>query len=101
MALSKYLMILPLLLAASCGSATKPTIIETVPIQVSVVHPPAPAPISLQPISWKVLNYEEQVYYGLRVSDYEILALNMQEIKRYILEQQANLDFYKVALDNK
>lgn len=93
MARSAFLMISCLFLA-SCASP-KPIEIRSAPVKIAIPAPPEPQPIELKSINWKVLNVDDVIYYGLRVNDYETLAVNMQEIKRYLLAQQQNLEYYK------
>jgi len=42
------------------------------------------------------------VFYALEVKDYEKLALNVAEIKRYILQQQGLIEYYENSItDNQ
>ena len=45
----------------------------------------------------KEQNTEEFVFYAITPKTYELLALNMQEIKRFILQQKDIIIFYKEA----
>ena len=41
------------------------------------------------------------VFYAVRVRDYETLALNMAELKRYIQQQQELIVYYEKAIKPK
>jgi hypothetical protein len=64
------------------------------PLSNTIAAPPPPRPVELSRIRWNVLNYEDRIYYGLSVSDYELLSLNMQDIIRYISEQRNIINYY-------
>ena len=49
----------------------------------------------------KEQNTEEYVFYAITPKTYELLALNMQEIKRFILQQKEIIIFYKKATGPK
>ena len=49
----------------------------------------------------KQQNTEEYVFYAISPKTYELLALNMQEIKRFILQQKEIIIFYKKATGPK
>lgn len=88
-----FLVVLCLLLLSNCGP--KPITVQTAPVINNIQHPDKPNPVILSDIHWKVLNIDNNIYYGLPVSDYEILANNMLELKRYILAQKNILTYYE------
>lgn len=88
-----FLAVLCLLLLSNC--APKPVTVETAPVNVTIAQPPAPKPVALTDIHWKVLNINNDIYYGVTVSDYELLASNMLDIKRYILAQKNIITYYE------
>lgn len=90
-----FLAILLIFLLSNCTTAIKPIEIFSKPVEVAIAQPPEPAPIKLTNIEWKVINQEDVIYYGLKVRDYEILSVNMLELKKYIEAQKNNLDYYK------
>ena len=92
MALKNYLIALSLLVLASCEPTTS-TVIETQYVEKNITKATRPEPIKLNDVIWKVLVYDDKVYYGLSVQDYSVLAINMLEIKRY-LQQQKNIIIY-------
>jgi len=92
--LKTYLVILlALLLLISC---TKDNSISTVstPIAVPITKPNSPAPVTLNNITWKVLEVNGLIYYAVTISDYQILAQNLLELKRYIEEQKGIINYY-------
>jgi hypothetical protein len=99
---------LPLLLS-SCGlfKAKTITVYETVPIYADVQ--PRPKPVELLPTSFNVVSdknleaflsdnrrrYNGIVFVAMDVPTYENISYNMQEINRYLREQQALIDYYE------
>lgn len=90
-----FLAILCLLLLSNCSPKLEPVIIDTAPIAISIEQPKQPNAIILSDIHWKVLNIGNVIYYGLSVSDYQLLASNMLDIKRYILAQKNIITYYE------
>lgn len=90
-----FLAVLLILALSSCGAAVKPVEIISKPAEVVFTPPPAPNPIVLSNITWKVINLNDKIYYGISVSDYELLAVNMLEIKRYISAQKNIIVYYE------
>ena len=111
--------ILPLLLLSSgCGYFKNPlkTIeIKTVEVERVIPTQNRPKPMSMNDIYFYVVteeNFEEfkakfvkengdLVGYVLSVRDYETLALNMAEIKRYIQQQKELIIYYEKAVAPK
>ena len=113
MVLKNYLKVSSLLLLglliSSCSTWDKITKVEVQTVEVDRVIPTQNRPIALDmgDITWFVVtseNFEEFkkrytkqngefLFYALSVRDYETLALNMADIKRYI-EQQKQINFY-------
>ena len=90
-----FLIVLSLLALSSCGATTKPVEIITKPIEIQIEQIPNPNPMVLNNIKWKVINLDNKIYYGLPVSDYELLSSNMLEIKQYIIAQQNIITYYR------
>ena len=121
MALKNYWMISNLLLLglllSSCSTWDKLTKIEVQTIEVERQIPlqAQPAPLNLHNIKWYVVtdqNFEEfkkkfieqnteLVFFAITVRDYETLALNMAEIKRYVEQQKQIIVYYEEALKHK
>ena len=109
-------LILPvLLLSSGCSYLKNPlkTIeIKTVEVERTIPTQNRPKPMSMNDIYFYVVteeNFEEfkakfvkengdLVGYVLSVRDYETLALNMAEIKRYIQQQKELIIYYEKAV---
>ena len=110
-------LILLCLLLGSCSSWPKFKQIEVKTIEVDRVIPTQmrPQPISLHDITWFVVTeqnfkdfkarYTKQngtfLFYAISVRDYETLALNMAEIKRYVDQQRQIIVYYEKAVAPK
>ena len=112
-------LILPILLLSSgCGYFKNPlkTIeIKTVEVERTIPTQNRPKPMSMNDIYFYVVteqNFEEfknrfvkengdLVGYVLSVRDYETLALNMADIKRYIQQQKEIIIYYEKAVEPK
>ena len=121
MVLKNYLKVLSLLLLclaiSSCSSWPKLKQIEIKTVQVERVIPTQnrPRPINMNNIKFYVVTsenfedfkkrYEKDngtfLFYALSVRDYETLALNMAEIKRYIEQQKQIIIYYEKAVKPK
>tara|TARA_Y100000296_G_scaffold68146_1_gene81195 strand:- start:164 stop:481 length:318 start_codon:yes stop_codon:yes gene_type:complete len=102
---------------SSCSSWPKLTQVEvqTVEIERNIPLQNRPRQLDMLSIKWYVVtpeNFEEfkkrfadengdLVGYVLSVRDYETLALNMAEIKRYIEQQKQIIIYYEKALSEK
>lgn len=103
-----------LLLQSSCALMTKPpreVEIKTVPIQIKINHPTLPRPIDMKEPQWYVVsekNLDEflakvekesnaLVFFAMSPGDYELMAYNLQEIKRYVKELKEVVIYYKTV----
>ena len=115
---SLALILLPLLLLSSGCSTWNPLkTIEIKTVEVDRVIPTQnrPRPMKMNDIYFYVVteqNFEEfkkrftkengdLVGYVLSVRDYETLALNMAELKRYLLQQKEIIIYYEKAVAPK
>ena len=115
---SLVLLLLPLLLLSSGCSAWNPlkTIeIKTVEVERVIPTQNRPRPMKMNDIHFYVVteqNFEDfkkrftkengdLVGYVLSVRDYETLALNMAELKRYVLQQKEIIVYYEKAVTPK
>lgn len=103
-------------LLAACQTA-QPLQIETKPIELTIIQPVDPQPVSMLDVRVKVVNRlnadeifkqaakeqgtDNPVFVVIGTKDYEALALNIQELKRYILQQKQIIAYYKKATANK
>ena len=126
--LSKTLLILTLLTTISgCSTlslpwgkkeppAPIPVEIRTVEVQIPITHPPMPRAISLRDPQWYVVSdknidtfledirkrHEGQlVFTAMSVGDYELMAYNMQEIRRYINQLKEVVVYYRTINTNE
>ena len=114
----KVLSLLPLcLIISSCSSWPKLKQIEIKTVQVERIIPTQnrPRPINMNNIKFYVVTsenfedfkkrYEKDngnfLFYALSVRDYETLAINMAEIKRYIQQQKEIIIYYEKAVAPK
>ena len=121
MALKNYwkissLLLLPLLLT-SCSTCDKLTKIEvqTIEVERNIPIQNRPSRLELDDIKWFVVtdqNFEEFkeryiklngefLFFAISVRDYETLALNMADIKRYVEQQKQIIIYYEKALSPK
>ena len=71
------------------------------PIQRTIVQPILPREIDLKDPYWYVVsdkNLEE--FLAMSVPDYELMAYNMQELKRYINELKEVVVYYRTVTTN-
>ena len=123
MHLKEYLkvssLLLLILVLSSCSSWPKLTQIEvqTVEVERNIPTQNRPQPITMNKgMKWWVVteeNFKEfkealqkengdpLVAYVISVKDYETLALNMAEIKRYIEQQKSIIVYYEDAIKPK
>jgi hypothetical protein len=102
---------------SSCSTWNKLTRIEVQTIEVERQIPIQnwPASLELHNIKWFVVteqNFEEFkekfikqngefLFFAISIRDYETLALNMSEIKRYVEQQKSIIVYYEKALSPK
>jgi hypothetical protein len=98
------------MMACSCSLLpTKEIQVTTKPMDRTIVQPVMPREIDLKEVRWLTItpeNYEEQfavienqegelVFLAMTVPDYEVMAYNMQELKRYITELKDVVVYYR------
>ena len=105
-----------LIMACSCSLLpTKQIQVSAKPIERQIVQPIMPRAIDLRQPEWIAVtpeNWEEQlakiekqegelVFLAMTIPDYEIMAYNMQEIKRYITELKDVVVYYRKVTTKK
>ena len=105
-----------LMMACSCSLLpTKQIQVSAKPIERQIVQPIMPREIDLRQPEWIAVtpeNWEEQlakiekqegelVFLAMTIPDYEIMAYNMQEIKRYITELKDVVVYYRKVTNKK
>jgi len=102
-------MLLPLV---ACNT-TQSIEVTAKPVELNIIQPVDPQPVDMLKVNVKVLTKENvdafikqaqkdlgtdnPVFVALSTRDYEALSLNIQELKRYILQQQKIIAYYKKA----
>ena len=105
-----------IILLTSCSGIDQLEIFSK-PVKTTIIAPADPKPLLLDGLHFDVVNKdnleeflgeikkqqdnEEYVFYAITPKTYELLALNMQEIKRFILQQKEIILFYKKATSNE
>ena len=88
---------------------TKEIEVVAKPMERKIVQPIMPREIDLREVQWLTItpeNYEEQfaiieaqegelVFLAMTIPDYETMAYNMQELKRYITELKDVVVYYR------
>lgn len=113
MQLRKFLQIFLISLLISGCSLLKPkTITVTKLVQKDIVVAPMPKPVVLNDVKFYVVTeqslrdfknrfekeHSDFVFIALSVKDYENMALNMSEIKRYIEQQKSIILYYEESI---
>ena len=100
------------MMVSSCsllGSKTKQIEVMAKPIERTIVQPIMPREIDLKEPMWYAVKeanideflidikeeHGEIVFLAMSVPDYEIMAYNMQELKRYITELKEVVVYYR------
>ena len=98
------------MMACSCSLLpTKQIEVTAKPMDRTIVQPVMPREIDLKEVRWLTItpeNYEQQfaviedqegelVFLAMTVPDYEVMAYNMQELKRYITELKDVVVYYR------
>ena len=108
-------MVLTIISSCSLFPSRQQVEIISKPIERSIAQPVMPRAISLNDPYWYVVsdkNIEEflsriekesgsVVFLAMSVSDYELMAYNTQELKRYISELQEVVVYYKKVTTTK
>ena len=99
-----------LMMGSSCSLIpTKQIEVTAKPMERTIVQPVMPREIDLKSVKWLTVtpdNWEEQlkvieeqegelVFLALSIPDYELMAYNMQELKRYITELKDVVVYYR------
>ena len=114
--LRNLLLLSSIIVLSGCESVKKLDVFSK-PVETRIIAPSDPKPLLLDNMHFDVVNKdnleeyltglrkeqntEEYVFYAITPKTYELLALNMQEIKRFILQQKEIIIFYKKATGPK
>jgi len=104
------------MMACSCSLIPSKQIeVAAKPLERTIVQPVMPREIDLKEPMWIVVtpdNWEDQlaqieeqegelVFLAMTIPDYEIMAYNMQEMKRYLDELKEVVVYYRTVTTNK
>ena len=104
------LLLTTLMMVSNCSLIpTKQIEVVAKPIERTIVQPIMPREIDLKEVRWLTItpeNFEEQfkvieeqegelVFLAMTIPDYEVMAYNMQELKRYITELKDVVVYYR------
>jgi len=110
------MLLMTLMMACSCSLIpTKQIEVTAKPLDRKIVQPIMPREIDLKEPMWIVVtpdNWEEQlarieeqegelVFLAMTIPDYEVMAYNMQELKRYINELKEVVVYYRKVTTTK
>jgi hypothetical protein len=103
--MNKLAALLSAFLLVGCATDTMPVLVR--PGQVNI---PTVDPLTLNRIEWRVLtdeqlrellNQRENVLFALDAEGYRAMSLNLIEIRRYIDEQRAVINYLRRILDER
>jgi hypothetical protein len=99
--------------AVSACSTTEPLQVTTKPVELSIIQPPDPQPVSMLDVKLHVVTSsnmddflkqaaKEQgtdapVFVVMSTKGYEAVSLNVAELKRFIMQQKQIIAYYKKA----
>jgi hypothetical protein len=106
------LLLLPLLSSCTSFKEILPVEIKTVEVERKIPVQNRPRPVSLNKIHFYVVTedtfaafkrrFEKEngdlLFYAISVRDYETLALNMAELKRFLEQQKQLIVYYEKAV---
>ena len=109
--LKKVVLLSSILLISGCSLSPKPIPVEikTVPVQIPIAQPTMPRPIDYRETHWYVVSESnidtfmedirnqsggQLVFVAMTIADYENMAYNMQEIKRYLEQSKSVILYY-------
>ena len=100
-----------LFLLAGCASTpVKEVLIKTEPIEIEIAQPERPKEVKLERPQWFVVNQsnleeflaeirdiqsDDPVFFAFTPQDYEKMSYNLQELRRYVLQQNEIIIYYE------
>ena len=102
---------LGIVMLVGCSSTPiKEVVIKTKPIEIEIAQPERPREVKLERPEWFVVNTsnlqeflekvreiqsDEPVFFAFTPQDYEKMSYNLQEIRRYVLQQNEIIVYYE------
>ena len=98
------------ILVGCASTPVKEVVIKTKPIEIEIAQPERPREIKLERPEWFVVNSsnleeflekvrkiqsDEPVFFAFTPQDYEKMSYNLQEIRRYVLQQNEIIVCYE------
>ena len=98
------------ILVGCASTPVKEVVIKTKPIEIEIAQPERPREIKLERPEWFVVNSsnleeflekvrkiqsDEHVFFAFTPQDYEKMSYNLQEIRRYVLQQNEIIVYYE------
>ena len=98
------------ILVGCASTPVKEVVIKTKPIEIEIAQPERPREIKLERPEWFVVNSsnlqeflekvrkiqsDEPVFFAFTPQDYEKMSYNLQEIRRYVLQQNEIIVYYE------
>lgn len=88
--------------------------IKTVEVRIPIQHPVYPRPIDMKEPRWYVVSKKnldsfiekvekeagQLVFMAMTPGDYELMAYNLQEIKRYVKETKEVIVYYRTVISD-
>ena len=88
--------------------------IKTVEVRIPIQHPVYPRPIDMKEPKWYVVSNKnldefltkiekeagQMVFVAMSVPDYELMAYNLQEIKRFVKETREVIVYYRTVMSD-
>lgn len=97
------------LVLPACG--TRSLQVSSAPVQIAITQAADPTPVQMMPVNLRVVTSENlqafltdmsadqgnpsYVFVTMQMRDYENLTLNLAELRRYMEQQQAVIQFYR------
>ena len=108
------LTILALTISGCSILGSKKVEIVTKPVEIEIIQPQLPRPVQLTAPKWYVVsnknldefltNIEKEagqmVFVAMSVPDYELMAYNLQEIKRFVKETKEVIVYYRTVMSD-
>ena len=99
-----------LLVTTACATTPREVKIITKPVEIEIFQPDLPDAIKLERPKWYVVNRknlegfleelekiqgDSPVFFAFTPQDYEKMSYNLQEVRRYILQQKEVIIYYQ------
>ncbi len=104
------ILVLLFIMGGCASTPVKEVVIKTKPIEIEIAQPERPKEIKLERPEWFVVNSsnlqeflekvkkiqsDEPVFFAFTPQDYEKMSYNLQELRRYVLQQNEIIIYYE------